>query len=142
MRNAALVLALWATCASEPWARDQTAFGEPFPPIAAKAANTHLDPALNAISMPTYPPGSTRNVQPPFMAGARDPALEILRGTETAHPGPRGACERSTTDLCYDLADRRIDYRPARQYMPQLAGFTAESVSLRRDSIRFKYSFK
>ena len=56
--------------------------------------------------------------------------------------GLRGACDVAASDLCYDAADRRIVYRPARQYMPKVDGFTAESVSLRRNSIRFRYSFK
>jgi hypothetical protein len=136
-----LLLASWTTCASEAWARDQTAFGEPFPPIAARAANS-LDTVLNATSMPTYRPGAARSAQGPFTASSRDPTLEMLTGATTVHAHARAACERSTTDLCYDFVDRRIDYRPARQYMPQLAGLTAESVSLRRDSIRLKYSFR
>ena len=56
--------------------------------------------------------------------------------------GLRGACDVAASDLCYDGADRRIVYRPARQYMPKLDGLTAESVSLRRNSIRFRYSFR
>jgi hypothetical protein len=54
----------------------------------------------------------------------------------------KGACEHSTSGLCYDQADRRIVYTPARHYMPKFEGLTAESVSLRRDAIRFKYSFR
>lgn len=61
---------------------------------------------------------------------------------QTEHRGPRGACERSASDICYDLADRRIVYRPVRRYMAKFDGFTAESVSLRRDAIRFRYSFR
>jgi len=55
---------------------------------------------------------------------------------------PRGACERSASDLCFDTADRRIVFRPVRQYMPALDGLTAEGVSLRRDAVRLKYSFR
>jgi hypothetical protein len=54
----------------------------------------------------------------------------------------RGACEHSPTGLCYDQADHRIVYTHARLYMPKFDGLTAESVSLRRDAIRFKYSFR
>jgi hypothetical protein len=56
--------------------------------------------------------------------------------------GLRGACDAAASDLCYEAADRRIVLRPVRQYMPKVDGFTAESVSLRRNSIRFRYSFK
>jgi len=42
----------------------------------------------------------------------------------------------------YDLVDGRIVFVPARQYMPKVDGLTAEGVSLRRDMVRFKYSFR
>lgn len=56
--------------------------------------------------------------------------------------GPRGACERHAATLCYDAADGRVVYRPARRYMPRIDGLRAESISLRRDRIVFKYSFR
>lgn len=56
--------------------------------------------------------------------------------------GVRGACDTSTSDVCFDLADNHIIYRPARKYMIRIDGFTAESVTLRRDGIRFRYSFR
>jgi len=33
-------------------------------------------------------------------------------------------------------------YRPARDLMPRFRGLRAESVSLHRDEIRFKYTFR
>ena len=72
---------------------------------------------------------------------SRDPMPELLLREELASRGPRGACETATTDLCYDLRDGRIVYRRAREYMPRIDGLTAESISLRRDRIIFKYSF-
>lgn len=72
---------------------------------------------------------------------SRDPMPELLLREELASRGPRGACEVATTDLCYDLRDGRIVYRRARAYMPRIEGLTAESISLRRDRIIFKYSF-
>lgn len=71
----------------------------------------------------------------------RDPLPELLLREELASRGPRGACETTSTDLCYDLRDGRIVYRRARDYMPRIDGLTPESVSLRRDRIIFKYSF-
>ncbi len=85
---------------------------------------------------------SKRHVQAPFTATGRDPLPEILLHAEQESRGPRGACEHAATDLCYDLADRRIVYRPARQYMPRFDGLTPESISLRHDRLIFKYSFK
>ena len=76
----------------------------------------------------------------PFRAG-RDPLPEMLLAEELERRGPRGSCETATTDLCYDLRDGRVVYRKARAYMPRIDGLTAESISVRRDRIIFKYSF-
>jgi hypothetical protein len=73
---------------------------------------------------------------------ARDPMPELLLREELEKRGPRASCETAATDLCYDLGDARVVYRPARQYMPQFEGLRAESISLRRDRIVLKYSFK
>jgi hypothetical protein len=77
--------------------------------------------------------------------GARDDARITLDASAAARPAdqrPRGACDASASDLCYDLTDRRIVYRAARRYMPEVGGLTAESISLRRDGVRLKYSFR
>ena len=83
---------------------------------------------------------STRNAEAPFKVG-RDPLPEILMRQEEAFRGPKGACEVSASDLCYDLANGRVVYRRARAYMPKIDGLQAESVSVKRDRIIFKYSF-
>ena len=77
----------------------------------------------------------------PF-SSARDPMPEILMREEQERRLPKGACEHNATALCYDLADRRVVYRPARKLMPQFDGLRAESVSLRHDKIVLKYSFR
>jgi hypothetical protein len=76
-------------------------------------------------------------------AQGSDPSLEILRHEEPAPQSPGSAkCENSSSDLCYDAADRHIVYRPARALMPAIKGLTAENISVRRDGIKFKYSFR
>lgn len=82
-----------------------------------------------------------RSVQSPF-TNARDPLPEMLLHEEQQSRGPRGACEYSGSDVCYDLADKRVVYRPARRYMPQMDGLKAESVSLKRNRIVLRYSFR
>jgi hypothetical protein len=82
-----------------------------------------------------------KQVEAPFRAG-RDPLPELLMREEQERRGPAGACEATATSLCYDLADGRVVYRPARQYMPKIDGMRAESISLRRDKLVFKYSFR
>lgn len=82
-----------------------------------------------------------KTAQAPFRTG-RDPLPEILlREEQEARGGPRGACETTTSDFCYDLAGGRVVYRKARAYMPKIDGLRAESISLKRDRILFKYSF-
>lgn len=72
----------------------------------------------------------------------RDPLPELLYREELARRGPRGACDATATDLCYDLREARVVYRPARRIMPAIEGLRAESISLRHDRIVFKYSFR
>ena len=79
--------------------------------------------------------------QAPFTA-ARDPLPEMILRDEQASRVSRGTCQHSGQDLCYDLADRRIVYRPIRQYMPKFEGLRPENVSLRRNALIIKYSFR
>jgi hypothetical protein len=65
----------------------------------------------------------------------------IVLGKEAVRGEARGACARTSFGLCYDLASKRVVYTPVRQYMPTVGGLTAEGISLRRDAIRFNYSF-
>jgi hypothetical protein len=98
--------------------------------LSAKARSTAVASALLA-----------KQSDAPFRT-ARDPLPEMLLHEEQEARGPAGGCDRNATALCYDLADRRVVYRPARRYMPQFEGLRAESVSLRRDKLVLKYSFK
>jgi hypothetical protein len=95
--------------------------------IASVAAST--SPAKAALS------------QAPFTQ-ARDPLPEMTLREEQERRLFRGTCQNAAKDLCYDLADGRIVYRPVRQYMPKVEGLRAESVSLRHDRIILKYSFR
>jgi hypothetical protein len=83
-----------------------------------------------------------KQTEAPFTRGGRDPMPELLLRDEQERRGPNGACETTATALCYDLTDGRIVYRQARAYMPKMDGLRAESISLRRDKLVFKYSFK
>jgi hypothetical protein len=85
-------------------------------------------------------PGA-KQAEAPFTSG-RDPMPQLLMMEEQERRGPQGSCEFSAHDLCYDLADRRIVYRPARAWMPKFEGLQAENVTLRTNRIVFKYTFK
>ena len=120
-----LVIALFASLPCGAWAADgvEPALGSPRQAAAVAAA---------------VPPG--RTAEAPFRA-RRDPLPELTLRQELSHRGRRSACEHST-ELCYDLAEGRVVYRPARAYMPSIEGMRAESVSVRQDRIVLKYSFR
>ena len=106
----------------------------------AAQANDGVEPSLRTKALVSA--GSvTKHADAPFTTG-RDPLPQLLLLEEQERQSPRGTCEFTSKDLCYDLADGRIVYRPARNYMPSVTGLTAESVSLRHNRIVFKYSFR
>ena len=110
------------------------------PPLARENQRVAMDASEIRLDFPQLF-GAERagmGLGPQSLAGA----LVGLPPSALVNGGLRGACERTAADLCYDYADRRMVYRPARQWMPSFEGFTPESVSLRRDAIRFKYSFR
>ena len=67
---------------------------------------------------------------------------QLLLLEEQEDRGPKAACETTARDFCYDLAQRRVVYRAARQYMPSVAGLSPEGVSLRHNRVVLTYSFK
>jgi hypothetical protein len=81
-----------------------------------------------------------RNAQAPFRI-ARDPLPELMMLEEQERRGPSGACQNAATSVCYDVAEGKIVYRGARQYMPKIDGLRPESMSLRRGRLTLKYSF-
>jgi len=108
----------------------------------AAGANEGVELSAKARSSAAAGALGVKQADAPFRTG-RDPLPELLlRAEQESRVGPSGACDASTTALCYDMADRRVVYRPARQYMPKFDGLQAESISLRRDRIVFKYSFQ
>jgi hypothetical protein len=96
-------------------------------------------------SAPALAPPSAvapRNVLAPFTA-ARNPLPDLSPTREQPKVrGPHGACESPSVDVCYDLSEGRVVFRPARRYMPKLGEFEPDSVSLRPNRITFRYTFK
>jgi hypothetical protein len=119
--------------------------------------------ALLAVSLALFANSTFAKEPPRFASDARQIRIEspqlFLLAPEAATVAAEGlpfaatlapaafgpvpsACERSGSALCFDSIERRLVYRPARQFMPRFDGLTAEGISLRRDSIRFRYSFR
>ena len=138
----ALLLAPVATLLNSALAKES-------PKVALEAAEIRVDfrhsfgsdTELKAKSLAGAWVGSSE-LQGPFATPLRSPIPDPALRVQHDHTSLRGACELSAALLCYDPADGRIAYRSARQYMPQFDGFTAEGVSLRRNAIRFRYSFR
>ena len=59
------------------------------------------------------------------------------------HNGSRSACGVDSS-WCYDMGEngRTLVYKPARNFMPHFNGLTAENISVKRDRIVFRYSFR
>jgi hypothetical protein len=112
-------------------------------PLVAQAIDA-FEPTLRTKALVSAAAGGgvvSKHAEAPFTVG-RDPLPQLMRLEGEEHQGPRAACDTSSKDLCYDLADARIVYRPARNYMPSVQGLTPESVSLRRNKLVLKYSFR
>jgi hypothetical protein len=81
-------------------------------------------------------PGS----QAPFSIPMGEPELALQPRSDLRQQQSRSSCENATT-LCYDANERRIVYKPARNFMPDLPGLTRENISVKRDRVVFRYSF-
>jgi hypothetical protein len=109
-------------------------------PLAA-GANDAVEPLKTTVAA-LGTPVQAKQAEAPLKAG-RDPLPEMLLREELDRRGvARSACDYNSTSVCYDLTDRRVVYRPARKYMPQVDGLRAESVSLRHNTLVFKYTFR
>jgi hypothetical protein len=87
--------------------------------------------------------GTTHRLDAPFMQSTHDPLPAILQEEELAQRTALGSrCDASATSLCYDAADGRLVYRGARDYMPKVVGLSPESVTIRRNRLVLKYSFR
>lgn len=105
--------------------------------LPAHAKSVEASPAVRAI----VSNAGFKQANAPF-TGAHDASPELAFREERLLRGPQGACEYSTRDVCYDAADARLVYRPARHYMPRIGDLTPENVSLRPNRIVLKYSFR
>jgi hypothetical protein len=86
---------------------------------------------------------ATNYVKADTPAYGRDPVATLVHMEATpGSSGPSASCTSTTSSVCYDAAGGRIVYRGAREYMPKVDGFSADSVSIRHNAIVFKYTFQ
>ena len=76
----------------------------------------------------------------PFTNPMGAPELALAPPPQQQREQSPSACSKLAT-LCYDAEDRRLVFKPARNFMPELPGLTRENISVRRDRIVFRYSF-
>ena len=111
-------------------------------PAGAEELSIHAK-SLAAASAMALTPAPAKSFDAPFVAARpRDVVPELLLRQELEQRGPAAGCEASASELCYDLKDARIVYKPARALMPSIPGLRAESISLRHDRVVLKYSFR
>ena len=77
----------------------------------------------------------------PFSVPAAEPELELVPQRDERQEASRSSCSGDRA-LCYDPNSRRIVYKPARALMPDLPGLQRENISVKRDRIVLRYSFK
>jgi hypothetical protein len=129
MRRSLVVAAILASLAATARANDGVELAVRSKMYAASAAS--------AFAIPS------KQVEAPSITG-HDPLPELMLREELDRRtlAPRGTCNASATALCYDLAEGRVSYRAAREYMPKFDGLQPEAISLRRNTLVFKYSFR
>jgi len=112
----------------------------------AVAPVSAAEPPAQASPLQLRPKSGVATLAPthrfaPFVAPREDSEPELLPRHDDRLEESRSSCsgERS---LCYDPSSGRIVYKPARAFMPDLPGLQRENISVRRDRITFRYSFK
>jgi hypothetical protein len=78
----------------------------------------------------------------PFLNPSAEPDLGLVPRPEDGRRESRWSSCSGDRSLCYDSASGRIVYKPARQLMPEIRGLTRENLSIKRDRIVLRYSFK
>ena len=101
--------------------------------LAAAASTSALASPVN---------GPSRPLEAPFLPASHDPLPVLLLEQAQAQQAIPSKCDSSANALCYDAADGRVVYRGARSYLPKVDGLTAESVSVRRNTLVVKYTFR
>jgi hypothetical protein len=78
----------------------------------------------------------------PFVTPSSEPALALVPQRDVEmHPASRSPCSADSA-LCYDSGSGHLVYKPARQWMPELPGLQPESISLKRNRLVLRYSFR
>ena len=89
------------------------------------------------------PAAPTPLARAPFVAVPGEPPLDLLpREEDPRLKASRSSCSHESRSLCYDSGTNKIVYKGTREYMPDLPGLRREHISVRKDRVTFKYSFR
>jgi len=113
--------------------------------VAPRPAAAEDGKLLNLQLKPKLLAASPAAGQAPFASAPTDDGhpLDLAGAAAQQHEGSRSACGVDST-WCYDMGEggRTLVYKPARSFMPRINGLTAENISVKRDRIVFRYSFR
>jgi hypothetical protein len=96
------------------------------------SSRSHASAAKAAEPIPSVAPFAGRP-DPLQSFSMRSPGLTLERAVP---------CADGLTSVCYDMRDRGVVYRGAREYMPRLQGLTPDGVALRHDRVILRYTFR
>lgn len=106
------------------------------PALAEEAGTALRAKALAAAA------GASKEAPVHEAANRPDPYAELFKAPPVAADALRDSCDNAAGAVCYDANDRRLVYRDARKMMPGLPGLSPESVSVKRDRVTLRYSFR
>jgi hypothetical protein len=96
-----------------------------------------LDPTSRAKAIASAAPASA-----PAVNLGRNQLPDLHGGLDSDGRTFSGACSTGKTDLCYDYREGRMVIRSTRNWMPEIGDLTPEHISVRKDRINFRYSFR
>ena len=111
--------------------------------VASRAALADEAKPLNLQLKPKLLAAASTSASAPFAVPVEEGHPLDFSPAAPQHEGSRSACAPDST-WCYDMGEngRTFVYKPARNFMPHFNGLTAENISVKRDRIVFRYSFR
>ena len=115
-------------------------------PLWAAAEESAPAPQANALQLrpkAILVPAPAATQPAPFLAPVGEPNLDFQpHNTDERLKEIRGSCANGGRSLCYDTDSGKIVYKKTAEYMPAIPGMRAEHISVKRDRVTFKYSFR
>lgn len=119
--------------------RARASEGAAAPVASAPVLKVHVKSAMESTQEVTR----LRAARAPFQPLPGDPAPTLVSQPEDPrYEESRSSCSKNSNALCYDRSSGRLVYKKTAQYMPEILGMKAESISVRRSRVTFKYSFR